>query len=93
MKTKYSGSVDAQRGHRGCCLVSRIGPTQIAKGKRETRAKPREGASTIVTAVVDSLRQPLSAARVAAPSREETARKTRFRIARSVRSTDIHPLR
>ena len=46
------------------------------------RAQSRKGASTTVTAVVDNPRQPLSAARVAGPSREETAQKMRFRIAK-----------
>jgi hypothetical protein len=46
------------------------------------RAKARKGASTTMTAIVDNPRQPLSAARVAAPSREETARKMRFCIAK-----------
>jgi hypothetical protein len=46
------------------------------------RAKSRKGASTTVTAVADNPRQPLSAARVAAPLREETARSMRFRIAK-----------
>jgi hypothetical protein len=44
------------------------------------RAKSRKGASTTVTAVVDNPRQPLF--RVAAPSREGTARKMRFRVAK-----------
>jgi hypothetical protein len=46
------------------------------------RAKSRKGASTVVTAVVANRPEPLSAARVAAPSREEIAQKTRFRIAK-----------
>jgi len=62
------------RGHRR--------DAQFARGKRKMRAKSRKGASITVTAVADNTRQPLSAARVAAPSREETARKMRFRIAK-----------
>jgi hypothetical protein len=82
MKSRYSGS-DASCGHRGCCSIARIGATRnLRDGKWKMRAKPRKGASTTVTAVVGNLPQSLSAARVAAPSREETARKMRFRIAK-----------
>jgi len=53
-------------------------------------AKSRKGASTTVTAVIDNPRQPLSAARVLAPSRMETARNSTTDISQQYNECKYH---
>jgi len=55
---------------------------------QDAREISKRGASSTVTAVVDNPPSPLFTARVAAPAREEAARKTRI-ASQSFRSTDL----
>jgi len=64
----------AMRRSASTSVEGRIGTTRNLRGRKcKIRAKSRKGASTTGTAVADNPRQPLSAARVAARSREEDA--------------------